>query len=225
MNSNPILDHAKQVQALQVRLAELAMQVPMPPEAAPDRHHIGYQEFGLAFHHALSIVSLVNHHETELAASAFALVRPMYETLQRGWWFTLCASDAQAARLIDDDAFVGGSLTQVAAAIDVQPPFQNTEFFSRFAQEEWNLYHSFTHGGRAALAVYGHRPNLDPDFDPGTIVALLDNAARMSAVAALGMCWVCGHYEPARVDPIYRQVVAIAPDLDLARPSPPAAGT
>lgn len=213
MNVNPIFARADEVQALQAHLAELSMQLPMPPEEAPDRHHLGYQEFGLSFHHALSIVLLLKSHDTELAASAFALVRPMYETLQRGWWFTLCASDAQAARMVDDDVFVGGSLTQVAAAIDTRPPFLGTAFFSRHAQEDWNLFHSFTHGGRAALAMYGNRPNLNPDFDIEVIFSLLDNAARMSAVAAMGMCFACSPYDAARVEPIYAQVLATGPEL------------
>jgi len=213
MNADAILLRAHQVQALQTRFADWAMQVPMPPDVAPDRHHIGYQEFGLSFHHSLSIVSLLKQHGPELAASAFALVRPLYETLQRGWWFTLCATNSQAERFVNDDQFVGGSLVQVAAAIDARPPFAGTGFFSRFAQEEWNLYHSFTHGGRAALAMYGHRPNLDPDFDTDVLLTLLDNVNRMAAVATMGMCWVCGIYDRQRVDPIYQQVLAVAPEL------------
>lgn len=224
MNANPIIARALEVEALQVRLAELSMQLPMPPEEAPDRHHLGYQEFGLSFHHALSVVSLLKGHDTELAASAFALVRPMYETLQRGWWFTLCASDEQAARMVDDDVFVGGSLTAVAAAIDARPPFLGTGFFSGHAQEDWNLYHSFTHGGRAALAMYGNRPHLNPDFDLEVILTLLDNAASMSAVAAMGMCWACGVFNPEAVDPIYLQVLAMGPELgqvNLEHAAPP----
>lgn len=213
MNIDPIQDRADQVIAIQGRLAELAMRVPTPPETAPDRHAIGYQEFGLSFHHAMSIVSLVKNHGTELSASAFALMRPMFETLLRGWWFTLCATDAQAARFVNDDDFVGGSLAQVAAAIDCHPPFQGTDFFSRFVQADIALYHSFTHGGRAALTVYGHRPNLDPNFSPGTVITVLDNAARSAAVAALGMCSVCREYDPGEVDPIYQQVLAIGPEL------------
>lgn len=50
MNAALIPTRAQQVQALQARLAELAMRVPMPPATASDRHHIAYQEFGLAFH-------------------------------------------------------------------------------------------------------------------------------------------------------------------------------
>lgn len=213
MNIDPIRGRAEHVENLQMQLAELAMQVPMPPDAAPDRHHIGYQEFGLAFHHAQSIVSLVKHHGADMSASAFALMRPMYETLQRGWWFTLCATDAQTVRFVDEDVFVGGNLVQVTAAIEAHPPLQNSGFFSGLVQAEWNLYHSFTHGGLAALAVYGHRPNLTPHFSPDMIMSVLDNAARMSAMAALGMCWVCGLHNAAQANPIFHQVLAIGPEL------------
>lgn len=191
------------------------MQVPMPPETAPDRHHIGYQEFGLSFHHAMSIVSLVRNHGTELSASAFALMRPMYETLQRGWWFTLCATDADAATFVSEDKFVVRKLVDVAAAIEAHPPFQKGGFFTHLDQKEWDLYHSFTHGGLRALAVYGHRPNLDPDFNPDTIMLILSSAARMSAVAAMGMCWVCREYDRKRVDPIYEQVLVMGAEFGV----------
>jgi len=214
MNTDAITIRARQVQAIQARLAGWAMGVPMPPNHAPDRHHIGYQEFGLSFHHSASIASHLERHGPDLAASAFALVRPMYETLQRGWWFTLCATDAQAAIFVNNDQFRGGSLVQVATAIEEHPPFAGTGFFSGFAQKEWGLYHSFTHGGRAALEVYGHRPNLDPNFDPATIIAVLDNVSRMSAVATMGMCWVSRIYDAARADPIYQEVLALAPYLE-----------
>lgn len=190
----------------------------MPPPDAAERHHIGYQEFGLSFQHALSIVQLSITPGLNLIPSSFALVRPMYETLQRGWWFTICATDLHATRFIDDDIFSGGSLAQVAESIETQPPFQNTGFFSRFAQGEWNLYHSFTHGGRAALAIYGHREDMDPDFDPAVILTMLDNAASMSAMATFGMCWVSNLYSPDQVAPRYQEITAIAAELGAHLP-------
>lgn len=219
MPQDPILQRAEEVLALQLRMADIAKQVPMPPEHAPDRHHIGYQEFGLSFQHALSIVTLTSKPDLNLIPSAFALVRPMYETLQRGWWFALCATDQQASQLVENDKFQGGNLTDVAAAIDARPPFVGTDFFSRFSQDEWNLYHSFTHGGRAALAMYGHRQTLEADFDPSVVLTMLDNAARMSAMATFGMCHVCGVYAPNEARPLCQELVNMGPELGTPLPA------
>lgn len=189
------------------------MQVPQPPEHAADRHVLGYQEMGLSFHHAQSIASHLERHGSDLAASAFALARPMLETLQRGWWFATCATDVQAAAFIAEDNFPIRQVVEVARAIDAVPPFAGTGYFTRLNQEEWNAYHSFTHGGLFALDAYGNRPNLAPDYDAGKVLALLDNAQRMSGVAAIGMAWIGLVYEPERAAPLYQAIHALGPQL------------
>lgn len=213
MNTDPIVARAAQVQTLQVRLAELSMLIPLPPEQAPDRHHLGYQEFGLSFQHALAIAALVKNHGTELTASAFALARPMLETLQRGWWFTTCASDAQAQAFIESDTFPIRQLVEVGRAVDAVQPFVGTGYFTQLNQAEWNTFHSFTHGGIFALDAYGNRPNLRPDYDPEKILAVLDNAQRMCGMAALGMAWIGRIYEPDRTAPLYEAVLALGPQI------------
>lgn len=189
------------------------MRVPPPPETAADRHLLGYQEMGLSFHHATSIASHLERHGPNLAASAFALARPMLETLQRGWWFATCATDTQAASFIATDQFPGPGLAAIGAAIDVAHPFDGTPFFSRLDQNEWNTYHSFTHGGLHALDAYANRPHLTPDYDPTGLLALLDNAQRMSGLAALGMAWIGKIYDPGRAEPLYRAIHRLGPQL------------
>lgn len=209
----PIAERARQVLLLQGQLGQLAMQVPPPPEHAADRHVLGYQEMGLSFHHATSIASHLEHHGPDLAASAYALARPMLETLQRGWWFATCATDDQAAAFIAYDQFPGPGLAATGRAIDAVPPFAGTAFFTGLNQDEWNTYHSFTHGGLYALDAYANRPNLVPDYDPGKLLALLDNAQRMSGVAAIGMAWIGLIYEPERTAPLYRAIHDLGPRL------------
>lgn len=209
----PIAARAREVLLLQGQLAQLAMQVPTPPEHAADRHVLGYQEMGLSFHHAQSIASHLERHGPDLAASAFALARPMFETLQRGWWFAACATDEQAAAFIADDQFPFRQMIPVARAIDATEPFLGTGFFTRIVENEWNVYHSFAHGGMFALDAYGNRPRLNPEYDPEKIMAVLDNAQRMSGVAALGMAWIGLIYDHEGTTPIYQAIHNLGPRL------------
>ena len=209
----PIVKRARQVLQLQGELGELAMKVPPPPAEAADRHLLGYQEMGLSFHHASSIASHLERHGPDLAASAFALARPMLETLQRGWWFATCANDEQAATFIATDDFPGPGVAAVGRAIDAVPPFADHPYFTHLDQDEWKTYHSFTHGGLYALDAYANRPHLVPDYDPGKLLALLDNAQRMSGMAALGMAWIGKIYAPERTEPVYRAIHALGPRL------------
>jgi len=209
----PITERARQVLLLQGQLGELAMQVPPPPEDAADRHILGYQEMGLSFHHATSIASHLERHGPDFAASAFALARPMLETLQRGWWFAAVATDEQAEAFIATDDFPGPGVAAIGRAIDAAPPFAGTPFFSRLDQAEWNTYHSFTHGGLFALDAYANRPHLVPDYDPDKLLVLLDNAQRMSGMAAWGMAWIGKIYAPEQTEPVYRAIQALGPRL------------
>jgi len=208
-----ISERARQVLLLQAQLGELAMEVPPPPEAAATRHILGYQEMGLSFHHACSIASHLERHGTDLAASAFALARPMLETLQRGWWFAAVATDEQAASFIATDNFPGPGAAAIGQAIDAAPPFAGTPFFSHLDQAEWNTYHSFTHGGLFALDAYANRPHLVPDYDPQKLLRLLNNAQLLSGVAAQGMAWIGKIYAPERTEPLYRAIRALGPRL------------
>lgn len=209
----PITARAREVLLLQGQLGQLAMQVPPPPETAADRHLLGYQEMGLSFHHACSIASHLERHGTDFAASAYALARPMLETLQRGWWFATCATDQQAAAFIANDQFPGPGLAAVGRAIDAAHPFDGYGFFGGLDQDEWNAYHSFTHGGLRALDAYANRPHLVPDYEADKILLLLDNVQRMSGVAAMGMAWIGQIYDPERTEPIYRAIHALGPRL------------
>lgn len=187
------------------------MQVPPPPEQAADRHHLAYQEMGLAFHHACSIASHLERHGDDLAASAYALARPMLETLQRGWWFATCATDDQAASFIDTDQFPGPRVAAIGRAIDARPPFEGTAFFSGLDQAEWNAYHSFTHGGLYALDAYANRPNLIPDYDSTKLLVLLDNTQRMSGIAAFGIAWIGMGYDSERTAPVFQAITELGP--------------
>lgn len=215
MNADYLSIQATHALEIQTRLAELARRIPMPPDEAPDRHLVGYQLFGVSVEHSMSIASHVQRHGAAFAASAFALARPMLETLQRGWWFTHCADDAQTQAFLEEDSFPLRQVRRVGEAIDEHPPFRDSRFFSTLSQEEWDLYHSFTHGGRMALAVYGNRPHLAPDYDPDLVPVLLTNTIRMAALAVMGMCWVCGPYDADAVNPLYEQLLAMGPELHL----------
>lgn len=208
-----ITERAREVLLLQAQLGQLAMQVPPPPETAADKHLLGYQEMGLSFHHACSIASHLERHGPDFAASAYALARPMLETLQRGWWFATCASDEQVSAFIANDQFPIRQVAEVGRAVDAAPPFDGFGFFGGLDQAEWNAYHSFTHGGLRALDAYANRPHLVPDYDAGKILLLLDNVQRMSGVAAMGIAWIGLIYDPERTGPLYRQIHELGPRL------------
>lgn len=202
-----IQDQATEIHAFQAQVADIAMALPMLPATAPDRHELAWQFFGLAYHHAVSIVSNFRTHGADLAASPFALSRSLYEAIIRGWWFSLCATDEQAAYFMANDDIPRG--VRMSVEIDGQPPFTRP-YFSDLIRTDWPIYHSFNHGGMHALRVYAHRPTIDPAFDPQEIQQVLDNTKRMSMLAVFGMCWLVKDYFPAEVEPHYQALLALA---------------
>ena len=119
----------------------------------------------------------------------------------------------QFGTIIEGDAFPIRQVTDVGRAVDALAPFDGTGYFTSLNQAEWNAYHSFTHGGLMALDAYGNRPNLRPDYAPDRILALLDNAQRMSGMAALGMAWIGLMYEPELTKPIYDAINELGPEI------------
>ena len=66
------------------------------------RLHLALACFSTALEHHRAIVELVN---LRLSGSAFALVRPMYESILRGNWIHHCATESELEGLITKDKF------------------------------------------------------------------------------------------------------------------------
>lgn len=94
----------------------------------------------LAEHHSAIFFLIQN----DLCGSAFALARPVYETLYRAHWIAACANETQVNNLFEDkDIFP--KMHVLVSQID--KAFNSGNFWQTIKRSTWNPMNDYTHSG------------------------------------------------------------------------------
>jgi hypothetical protein len=190
----PVIHYAGQVGATLNLLYEQASRMSLPADA-PLHHKVAWALLRLSVDHATSIVSNFHVHDTTLAGSPFALLRPLNETFKRGAWFALCAIEADA------DAFMGEgeklpSPKEIVAALEGRLPFSASPFFTKQYQNVGTKFHGFTHGGREIVSAYLTEHGVGAGFREDDVYEVLDHAEALAMLAVQVQAMVAGEHEP-----------------------------
>jgi hypothetical protein len=109
------------------------------------------------------IDQMIEHHESMLIliragkiGSAFALSRSIFESMFRGLWFTLCATDQQLEDFEKNDKLPKGlrmedMATAIDAATGADPNDPADQFFKDLTDRGWKALCSYTHSGLLQL--------------------------------------------------------------------------
>jgi hypothetical protein len=119
------------------------------------------------------IDQMIEHHEAMLLlirdgkfGSAFALARSVVESMFRGLWINLCATDAQIEDFERKDE-LPLTMSEVARAIDRQYHAQG--FFEDFKNRAWASLCSYTHTGLLQLGRRFSDHNVQPAYTDAEI--------------------------------------------------------
>jgi len=82
--------------------------------------------------------------KSELAGSAFSLVRPTFETFVRALWLLQCASEKEVEDFKNDK--VEKNFTEITAEVEGLPGY-GSGVLSRVKQSYWRQMCSYAHGG------------------------------------------------------------------------------
>jgi hypothetical protein len=94
----------------------------------------------LAEHHSAIFLLIQN----DLCGSAFALARPVYETLYRAHWIAACADETQVKNLFEDkDIFP--KMYDLVSQID--KAYNTGDFWQSMKKSTWNPMNDYTHSG------------------------------------------------------------------------------
>lgn len=137
--------------------------------------------FDLAIEHHVGIVGLVDHH---VNGSAFALLRAAMETLVRGSWFQLSATNAQIQNFYDKDVLPDRlSFGDLINEIEGQPDFAD-KMLSHLKHSSWKAMNSYTHGGMLQLSRrVKDGGTIEPNFDPEEIAEVLMASGLFALIA------------------------------------------
>jgi hypothetical protein len=134
----------------------------------------------LTIEHHAGIVLLVN---SFVYASAFALVRVMFESFVRAVWLQLCATPQQLETLIEKDTFdlhIGDMIDE----IEKHEHFQD-KVLSKLKKNAWKAMNGYTHGGLHQIARRMKSGNIQPNYESEEVIEVLKMSGFLSLMATL----------------------------------------
>lgn len=114
------------------------------------------------------LATMIEHHRAMLLlsrngriGSAFALARSIVESMYRGMWINVCASDAQIQAFEADDKFPV-NMPDMAKAID--EAYRAHGFFEDLRNRGWAALCSYTHSGMLQLGRRFREHRVQPNY-------------------------------------------------------------
>jgi hypothetical protein len=129
---------------------------------------VAYLDIALEHHEAVALLI-----KTKLYGSAFALVRPLLETLFRALWINGCATPDQVQEVAHRDDTKFPRMDQLVAIID--QTYATDNFFASIKNASWAAMCSFTHSGLSQLVRRFTDGDVKPNYRDVEIVQVLNN--------------------------------------------------
>jgi hypothetical protein len=137
--------------------------------------------------HHCAIALLLKH---ELYASAFALLRPQYESYVRGLW---CAHSATEEDL---DRFTKGAepppITKLLASIEEHEAY-SAGTLSSWKAQGWSAMCSYTHTGSLQVQRFQTETSIESNFPPEELVEVANASATFALLSGIGTAALGNH--------------------------------
>lgn len=114
--------------------------------------------YDVVIEHHIGIAVLLR---SRINGSAFALVRPLFETFVRGVWLRHCATEEQIDQYVGDQLDLKFWL--ILEAVEKVDGF-GAGVLSRLKKKTWRAMNSYTHGGMQQAARRNSGAYIEPDF-------------------------------------------------------------
>lgn len=141
--------------------------------------------FGLAIDHHVSIAVLI---EQGRNSSAYALVRPTYEAVMRGYWVAFVATDAEIERLRRHVPKFDRIMRELGRGSAVFDGGQ----FAAVHSLGWESFCDYTHGGSRQLSRWLAGKDIGPEHKPEEVAGVLRMADQLAILAAGGAIQLAG---------------------------------
>jgi hypothetical protein len=133
--------------------------------------------YDVVIEHHIGIATLLSSH---INGSAFALIRPTFETFVRGVWLRRCATEDQISQYINEK--IDLRFGQLLEAIEKLDAFQDG-MLSNLKKSVWRAMNSYTHGGMQQAGRRTRGAYIEPDFRPEEIVEVIKLAGTFALLA------------------------------------------
>lgn len=121
---------------------------------------------------------VVEHHtaihlliQNNLYGSAFALVRPIYETLYRAQWVNGCATEEQINKVIKGHDIFPKMNKMVK---DIDSAYGTGNFWQMIKSNSWPAMNDYTHTGIRQIGRRFKEDEVLPNYDSGELIEVLN---------------------------------------------------
>lgn len=139
--------------------------------------------FAIALEHHQAVTVLAAQKQP-LYSSAFALVRPTYESYVRGMWLSHCAEDTQVETFAKDGKVP--RMESLARAVEIVGNLDRTQLSGIYASN-WSAFCSFTHSGGLHAQRWNTSEAIESNFSDAEVREVLQFTSAMALLAAIGV--------------------------------------
>jgi hypothetical protein len=144
-----------------------------------NRRRVAVALLHLSVEHQTGVHVLV---DSGVIGSAFALIRPQFETFIRGAWYHRCASDEQVS------IFIRGAeppaISQLISALEKLEAFDE-RLLSSIKASAWRNLCDFTHGGTTQVKARVTADEITSNYKHEHIGGVLQSSAALSLLATV----------------------------------------
>lgn len=164
------------------------------------RNRVAGACFAVALEHQQAIVVLLEH-VPPIYSSAFALVRPVFESYLRGLWLAHSATDVQV------DSFSKGGkppdTASLVAAVERAGEFDGKQL-SGIYTKHWSSFSSYTHTGGLQVQRWNTAEAIEPSFDDIEVAEVLEFTAAIALLSAVSVASL------ANSEPLAQELLILA---------------
>jgi hypothetical protein len=148
----------------------------------------------LALEHYSAVVVLTR---AGWSASAFAMIRPIYEAYIRGRWLQYCASELELSSVSDREKFP--RIKVMVDAIEVAAPEEKSSLrrLTGHHQAAWDSMNSYTHGGQKQILNRITWRKVQSNFSDEQVIAALKIASAYGLLISTAVSLLLGRDEYA----------------------------
>jgi hypothetical protein len=133
--------------------------------------------YDVVLEHHIGIVTLTR---SGINASAFALVRPLFETFIRGVWLRHCATDEEIELYVNDK--LDHQFWQLLKAVESIEGFEDG-VLSGLKKNAWRAMNSYTHGGIQQAGRRTSGSYIEPNFPAEEVAEVIKLAGSFALFA------------------------------------------
>jgi len=163
---------------------------------AIERNRVAGALYDIAHDHGKAIVVLI---ETKIYSSAFALVRPLFESYVRAAWIHYCASNVEIQSFISNDKipdFISKEIRKRGCSqmlSEVEQKNDSPETLSKILDNNFKAMCSYTHGGILPIFRRLTEDSIEPVFEDQEI----DEVIRFTSfISFLSFCGIINLTKP-----------------------------